>query len=131
MDGLSERDKRMLERERLKETDNLARQDEELRQMRAQAAESIRETDCLINIAQTLRTDSERVRSDAGYLAEAQVGADNSGAQLQRGDQADRGSMNTQDERLSELNSNYSLVMEKEEFKATYILAQDSMMAPT
>ena len=61
------------------------------------------------------------MRSDGGYLAEAQEGADNSGAQLQRGDQADRESIHTQDERLSELDNNYSLIMEKEEFKLAYI----------
>ena len=74
MDGLSERDKRLLQRERLIETDNLSRQVKELRQMRAQAADSIRESDRLINIAQKLRIDSGSVRSDAGYLAEAQGG---------------------------------------------------------
>ena len=58
MDGLSEKDKRMLEREILREKDNLSRQVEELRQMRAQAADSVRERDRLINIAQTSRIDS-------------------------------------------------------------------------
>ena len=39
---------------------------------------------------------------------------------MQRGDQADRESIHTQDERLRELDSNYSLIMEKEDFKLTY-----------
>ena len=101
----SERDKRKLARDRVRDMENLTCQVEELRQLR--------ERDRLINIAQESAIGSGVVSGEAEHLAGAHGGASNQGLQVQEGGQQGAESIATQDERLSELDSRFSLISEK------------------
>ena len=105
MAELSERDKRKLARDRVRDVENLTRQVEELRQLR--------ERDRLINIAQESAIGSGVVSGEAEQLTGAHVGASNQGLQFQGEGQQGAKSNVTQEERLSELDSRYSLISEK------------------
>ena len=105
MAELLERDKRKLARDRVRDMENLTRQVEELRQLR--------ERDHLITIAQESAIGSGVARHEAEQLTGAQGGASNQGLQVQEGGQQGAESTVTQEERLSELDSRYSLISEK------------------
>ena len=105
MAELSERDSRKIARDRVRDLENLTRQVEELRQLR--------ERDRQITIAQESAIGSDVARREAEQLRGAHGGASNQGLQVQGEGQQGAESIVTQDERLSELDSRYSLISDK------------------
>ena len=105
MAELSERDRRKLARDRLRDMEDLTRQVEELRQLR--------ERDRQITIAQESAIGSGVARRESEQLTGAHGGASNKGLQVQGGGQQGAESTITQEERLSELDSRYSLISDK------------------